>query len=163
MTKVRCHSLFLHGRDHILEGGSSGTVEPGEYDLARGTAMRRLIGFCLILLHLSGPIIAMMPTGAESRLPACCRRHGAHHCSMNPAERIAMEGVAPHFTSPASKCPFRPAIVCAARVSAHYRRCGVYIFPAPSCLRVSTPQPRSKQCIPRDCSLGKRGPPSPLA
>ena len=55
MTKVRIHPLLLHGGDHILKDGSSGTVEPGEYDFARVTAMRRLIGFCLILLYLSGP------------------------------------------------------------------------------------------------------------
>ncbi len=31
---------------------------------------------------LAGAAGGLLPASDESRLPACCRRHGAHHCAM---------------------------------------------------------------------------------
>ena len=44
--------------------------------------VRRLLSIGLILLHGLAPLALLLPASAESRLPACCRRHGAHHCAM---------------------------------------------------------------------------------
>jgi len=47
------------------------------------TLMRRLLSIFLILLFWLGPLAALLPGSDESRLPPCCRRHGAHHCAMS--------------------------------------------------------------------------------
>ena len=49
--------------------------------------MRRALTIFLILNLWLGPLAAILPASDESRLPPCCRRHGAHHCAM--AARMA--------------------------------------------------------------------------
>lgn len=54
--------------------------------------MRRILSILLMLVLGLAPAIAAVPGGAlalgwnthgdESALPACCRRHGVHHCAM---------------------------------------------------------------------------------
>jgi hypothetical protein len=44
--------------------------------------MRRALSILLILFFGLGPLAATLPAADESRLPPCCRRHGAHHCTM---------------------------------------------------------------------------------
>ena len=44
--------------------------------------MRRAISIFLILFFWLGPLETLLPGGEDARLPACCRRHGAHHCAM---------------------------------------------------------------------------------
>jgi len=66
--------------------------------------MRRALCAFQILLFGLGPLTAMLPVNAESRLPACCRRHGTHHCAMSAAMASmpaqASSTTAPAFTSP---------------------------------------------------------------
>ena len=45
--------------------------------------MRRALSILLILFFGVGPLAALAGSDVEARLPACCRRHGAHHCQMN--------------------------------------------------------------------------------
>jgi len=44
--------------------------------------MRRVYSIFLILLFGVGPLAEALPASEDARLPACCRRHGAHHCAM---------------------------------------------------------------------------------
>jgi hypothetical protein len=71
--------------------------------------MRRLVSITLLLLlslPLISPLFALGST-AESRLPACCRMHGKHHCMMTVEEMEALlNGV--HFTPVPMKCPLFP-------------------------------------------------------
>jgi hypothetical protein len=71
--------------------------------------VRRTISITLLLLFslpLISPLFALGRT-AESRLPACCRMHGKHHCMMSMEEMEALlDGV--HFTPPPMKCPLFP-------------------------------------------------------
>jgi hypothetical protein len=72
--------------------------------------MRRAISTFLILIQWLGPFAALLPAQAESRLPACCRRHGNHHCSMNLNEASAVDavtGLTLALTAPAH-CPLFP-------------------------------------------------------
>ncbi len=79
--------------------------------------MRRGLSISLILFFWLGPLAATLPSlaGDESRLPACCRRHGAHHCTMSAQMmgqtaaqiRAALEASGPILTAP-SHCPFFP-------------------------------------------------------
>jgi hypothetical protein len=49
--------------------------------------MRRGFSIFLILFFGLGPLSAFVDGTQDAGLPACCRRHGAHHCAMN-AETI---------------------------------------------------------------------------
>jgi len=71
--------------------------------------MRRGLSILLILLFWLGPIAAALQPGSESRLPACCRRSGKHHCAMSEETPVfgMQSGSGPAFTAPAH-CPFYP-------------------------------------------------------
>jgi hypothetical protein len=79
--------------------------------------MRRALSISLILFLWLGPFAAVLPGIDESRLPLCCRRHGAHHCADadNSAARSADSG--PSFNA-SSRCPHFPATVAAATTAA---------------------------------------------
>ncbi|HWE87365.1 MAG TPA: hypothetical protein VG267_20635 [Terracidiphilus sp.] len=44
--------------------------------------MRRPLSILIVALFLFAPLSALLPGAADAQLPACCRRHGAHHCAM---------------------------------------------------------------------------------
>src|ERR1039458_8336481 len=73
--------------------------------------MRRTLCMFLILSYWVGPLAAILPANPESRLPACCRRHGAHHCVMSAETATitaqAVSSSAPFLTAP-SHCPSYP-------------------------------------------------------
>jgi hypothetical protein len=73
--------------------------------------MKRALSISLIVLFWLSPFAPMLEASDDARLPACCRRHGAHHCAMtvetasalgSPASRNAV------LTAP-STCPAFPA------------------------------------------------------
>src|ERR1035438_7820369 len=66
--------------------------------------MRRALCAFLILLCWLGPLADVLPATAESRLPACCRRHGAHHCAM-AAAMAAMAARVRYSSAPALSVP----------------------------------------------------------
>lgn len=69
--------------------------------------MRRLLSI-LVIVVLGLPTLTLMLTGDEdARLPACCRRHGIHHCAMVGAPGTT-PGTAPVFQAPV-RCPHYPS------------------------------------------------------
>jgi hypothetical protein len=78
--------------------------------------MRRTLGVFLILLLWFGPLAPILTAPAESDVPACCRRHGAHHCMMAAARasmRVqAASGSRPILNVP-SRCPLFPPFIAA--------------------------------------------------
>lgn len=70
--------------------------------------MRRVVGTFLVFLLWLGPLAAIFPASAESRLPACCRRHGAHHCEMAAAQGYTRSNSGPVFGAP-RHCPHYPS------------------------------------------------------
>jgi len=125
--------------------------------------MRRGFSIFLILLFGLGPLAAALSASDESRLPPCCRRHGAHHCSMS-ARTMAMmaqsvPGSAPIFSAPAH-CPLFPACtaVSAAPVLA--------LAASPVSLPVLLAQPHAPAATPAAARLSRirtragRGPPA---
>lgn len=74
--------------------------------------MRRALPFLLMVTFLLGPLAAAFQAGDESRLPACCRRHGEHHCTMGAgaAEELQAADSGAAFAAPAH-CPFFPRTI----------------------------------------------------
>ena len=73
--------------------------------------MRRALAAILVLFFGLGPLTATLQADEDVRLPACCRRHGAHHCAMAAAMGAQMAARArnsqPALTAP-SRCPLYP-------------------------------------------------------
>jgi hypothetical protein len=83
--------------------------------------MRRGFSLFLILLITLGPLAATVQGDDDSRVPACCRRDGAHHCVMSEAAaRLIAEAYAGKsiFTAP-STCPRFPGSVYTVTNSIH--------------------------------------------
>lgn len=66
--------------------------------------MRRTLAIALVILFWLPQLFALLPGAQESTLPACCRRHGIHHCAM--AMAMAGETGPGHFFAATHHCPF---------------------------------------------------------
>src|ERR1700738_4709727 len=71
------------------------------------TQMRRWLSISLIGLFWLAPLAALLPAIDEAHLPACCRRHGVHHCVMS-ADATYAAGSS-HILSAPSRCADFPA------------------------------------------------------
>jgi hypothetical protein len=99
--------------------------------------MRRILSILLVLILGLGPVV---PAGAlaaglipefasgwtgkvdESRLPACCRRNGKHHCAMmammqQQAREQQAEADRAASVSSRDDCPFAPKALAATAAS----------------------------------------------
>ena len=75
--------------------------------------MRRVLAITLLIAFTS-PLVAPLfaaTADPQASLPACCRRHGAHHCGM------AAAGTATSPTVTAPPCPCYPNAVTAPRLT----------------------------------------------
>ena len=68
--------------------------------------MRRGASILLLLIFLFGPLAAALGDD-DASLPACCRRTGAHHCSMARLRAAILASGTPIVTAP-STCPSYP-------------------------------------------------------
>ncbi|MGB8029226.1 MAG: hypothetical protein WCF30_06125 [Terracidiphilus sp.] len=70
--------------------------------------MRRGFSIFLILFFGLGPLSAFVDSSQDAGLPACCRRHGAHHCTMYAGIMAMRAGSSidptPSFSAPLT-CP----------------------------------------------------------
>src|SRR5450759_2465885 len=69
--------------------------------------MRRSLSILLVVLFWLAPLAALLPGSDEARLPACCRRHGVHHCTMSADTAGAATDTGHHLSAP-SRCPRYP-------------------------------------------------------
>jgi hypothetical protein len=81
--------------------------------------MRRLLSIFLGAFQAAffslGPLAATLEASDHARLPACCRRQGAHHCAMNMQSASSLADAASGsavLTAP-STCPAFPAATVA--------------------------------------------------
>jgi len=82
--------------------------------------MRRALSILLTLFFAIGPLTPLFGETDDPRLPACCRRHGSHHCAMYEAalaQAISSSGQ-PAWTAQ-SHCPLYPHGTLAPSSSAH--------------------------------------------
>ncbi|HLY43332.1 MAG TPA: hypothetical protein VKR52_19125 [Terracidiphilus sp.] len=74
--------------------------------------MRRALSILFVLLFGLGPLAATLNAADDAQLPACCRRHGAHHCDMSgeSVARLVRAGSGnPAFSTPL-RCPMYPGL-----------------------------------------------------
>jgi hypothetical protein len=84
--------------------------------------MRRILSILFTLVLTLGPVMAAVPAQAlasgwtgkiiESRIPACCRKNGKHHCAMPDGAGSTETSV-----SAPSCCPNFPATLASATVT----------------------------------------------
>lgn len=77
--------------------------------------MRRVLSTFLLLFFGLGPLSAVLPAAEDVRLPACCRRNGAHHCAMTvemaaALARMMAQDTTPGFSAPTT-CPSYPGSI----------------------------------------------------
>jgi hypothetical protein len=72
--------------------------------------MRRLTAILLLLQFLLVAGTPLLAAGAESSLPACCRRDGKHHCMGHMPEGLQ---IGTSLRASNSKCPAFPKIATA--------------------------------------------------
>jgi len=80
--------------------------------------MRRLLAVALLLAFTSPLVLPLFAATVdpEASLPACCRRHGHHHCAMMMAMLAAMNH--PAFSAP--PCPLYPTAATPVRTAPAY-------------------------------------------
>ncbi len=72
--------------------------------------MRRAFSILLVLFFGLGPLAATLSDDDDSRLPSCCRRHGAHHCVMSSrmASIMADAAFGASIVTAPPTCPYFP-------------------------------------------------------
>jgi len=95
--------------------------------------MRRAVSIFLVLFLGLGPFVAALRANEDARLPACCRRHGAHRCNMS--DKATTRTVQPSngqqsFTT-ASRCPLFPRNIAGPIVASHALVPGAVRMPIP--------------------------------
>ena len=84
--------------------------------------MRRAASLIIVLLFGFGPLTGLLRSRDDARLPACCRRHGMHHCAMamEMAAMLAQQasGKTPILTAPIT-CPMFPGFLAGPSTPTH--------------------------------------------
>jgi hypothetical protein len=123
--------------------------------------LRKLFSILLLALFglpLASPLFAL-GNDAEMRVPACCRRAGAHHCT-GMAERGAMQEDKAHFKAPAERCPYSPGTVAAGHLDLLGLTTSATLASALQVHPSGVIQTESKWRLSRSRSRQKRGPPA---
>jgi len=120
--------------------------------------MRRLLSILLLAafgLPVAAPTLALGESPA-THLPACCRRNGAHHCTMRlpyAANAPTVSAICPSFPQPSATTP--PGTTTALPSPSQH---GFLYLSA-----LTTPQrAETQRRISRERSRHKRGPPTIL-
>jgi hypothetical protein len=123
--------------------------------------MRRLLAITLLLAFGSPLFVPLFAATADpdASLPACCRRHGTHHCTMRMAASAA--DTTPAFNAP--PCPLYPTAFIPLRIVTA-SLAGTQPRSLQSLQIAATPAPQTTLAAQTFASTAnlKRGPPTPL-
>ena len=125
--------------------------------------MRQVTALAVLLVVLSlwgAPVVSAFTRGSpEDNLPACCRRNGKHHCTM---QRTPDTGSGAAFTIPPQHCPMYPkgVIPSPTRVNLFTPAPSATFFAAVQSHPAFAPQIEARYRIAFDRSRLKRGPPT---
>jgi hypothetical protein len=124
-------------------------------------SVRRLLSILLLAvfgLPVVSPLFALSATEV-TRLPACCRRDGKHHCVASAAERSNSMLRETQFGGPSEKCPCCPLAVAAKHNELLALPIADAVFASLGGHPSGVAQTESMRRISRDRSRQKRGPP----
>jgi hypothetical protein len=129
--------------------------------------MRRALSIALLMAFCMPSLAAWFASGTtdEAGLPACCRRHGQHHCLMGEAERMALQtlGLAsPEFRAPAPTCPYQRSPVRSVQLVRLAVPARQVLYAALASHPAGLAQTHSKWRVSRERARQKRGPPVDL-
>ncbi len=126
--------------------------------------MRRALSILLILCFGLGPLAATLEASNDARLPACCRRHGAHRCvlSASLASMIAASASGqPIVTAPAA-CPAFPGSMAATAPAPQALAAAPVSLPVLLAYPLSPAAVRAAARLSRIRTRAGRGPPASL-
>jgi hypothetical protein len=127
--------------------------------------LRKLLSIALLVvfgLPFASSLLALSPT-SDANLPACCRRHGKHHCSMSAEQRARLLSDTPSFTAPPEHCPFAPAhafLVPGSQFAGAVHFAASSSFAGLRAQPIAYVQPQSTDRAARERSNQERGPPT---
>jgi len=125
--------------------------------------LRRFLAIALLAvfgLPFVSPLLAMTAR-SEANLPACCRKHGKHHCMMSVVERNQLDGGKAAFTAPLERCPYAPVAILGTQHPATFAHPAWQTIHADfATYAVGDADTRSKLHIACDRTHCKRGPPA---
>ncbi len=119
-----------------------------------------LLALFTAFLLLPGLFAATQPT-EDTSLPACCRTHGKHHCSMRQRP-LTPAGNSPVVTQLSERCPYTPAAPVATHGTAVHLAVSAATFAEIASHPAVRPQTEARRRIAQLRSNQKRGPPAPL-
>jgi hypothetical protein len=123
--------------------------------------LRKVLAIALLAIFgmpLFAPLVASAAPG-EANLPACCRRNGKHHCSMNMRGDSFLADQAPAWHAPLEHCPYYPAQTTTSPSNTFAMTAAPAIFAELVSHPALHAQTESKRRISRDRTRQKRGPP----
>lgn len=125
--------------------------------------VRRAIAASLLFV-MSLPLMTMAEFAQpQSKLPACCRRDGKHHCSMMDARDMPSDSTSSAIKAAKTKCASFP-ISLAAHTGSAIHAAPVLTFDAPAVFpRNGIKQTEARYRMSFSRTRQKRGPPSFLS
>jgi hypothetical protein len=129
--------------------------------------LRRAFSILLMAVFSMPSLLPWFSSGAtdEVSVPACCRRHGLHHCFMSAAERATLQAIGaadPEFNAPAPQCPYQQSAVRNIRQATSFLPVVAAVYASVASHRTGLTQTHSMWRRSRERSRQKRGPPADL-
>jgi hypothetical protein len=109
----------------------------------------------------AAPLVQAASNDPDSSLPACCRRHGKHHCAMMDRYLKSINSGTPQIRTTPQHCPFYPHTKTVSAVSSHAGLApSAAIFAQAVSHPAVRPQTHAVYRLSLDRCRQKRGPPT---
>jgi hypothetical protein len=118
--------------------------------------MRRRLAIVVAMLLSWTLVLPAFSLSIESNLPACCRRAGKHHCTMNGAQS---QQSGQSLATLTVKCPYFPHFAMSGHHQAYTGRGATSFYAELVHHPAQAPQTEANYRISFDRSRQKRGPP----
>lgn len=125
-------------------------------------AVRRVSAISLLVALSYSLIAPALFADPESNLPECCRRKGAHQCSMGAPDGVPSDGAAFRVAARCPACPVAPAVAATDTAVALAGSSGTVFASLVSHPSVQ-PQTEAQYRVSFSRSRQKRGPPALLS
>ncbi len=158
---------FLGEVTFLREACSHGPVDATPGSCSNELHVRSLTAILLFAATLLPFVLPAFTLGQDpdTGMPACCRRHGAHHCMMSMSERdrsprgAAATSQGARWHAPAERCPCCPASAPSLHAQTLFAPTGPTFSEVFFGHPLGLAQTECRRRLARDRSRQKRGPP----